>query len=66
LIKLSLILATNAYVAQIEVPMEMEIKSTVIHDAESFKEFCNHLKVAGLPHQDLNFEKNILIGYYDD
>lgn len=46
--------------------MEMEIKSTVIQDAESFKEFCNHLKAAGLPHQDLQYEKNILIGYYDD
>jgi len=46
--------------------MEMEIKSTVIQDAESFKAFCSHLKAAGLPHQDLNFEKNILIGYYED
>ena len=46
--------------------MEMEIKSTVIQDAASFTEFCNLLKAAGLPHTDLDFKRNILIGYYDD
>ena len=59
-------LVRKADVAQIGLHMEMEIKSNVIQDVESFKAFCNHLKAAGLPHQDLNFEKNILIGYYDD
>ncbi|HEX5170979.1 MAG TPA: arsenic resistance N-acetyltransferase ArsN2 [Cyclobacteriaceae bacterium] len=46
--------------------MEMEIRGTVIEDAASFDEFCQLLKSAGLPHQDLDFKKNILIGYYDD
>jgi amino-acid N-acetyltransferase len=46
--------------------MEMEIRSTVIEDSTSFQEFCQLLKTAGLPHKDLDFKKNILIGYYDD
>ncbi len=46
--------------------MEMEIKSTVIQDAASFTEFCTLLKTAGLPHTDLDFKRNVLIGYYDD
>lgn len=59
-------LAVNPYVVQIDVHMEMEIRSTVIEDAASFDEFCELLKAAGLPHKDLDFKKNILIGYYDD
>ena len=44
----------------------MEIKSTVIKDAERFNEFRELLKTAGLPYNDLSLDKHILIGYYDD
>lgn len=53
-------------VVQIHTNMEMEIKSTVISDESSFQEFRTLLKAAGLPHADLDYKKNILIGYYDE
>lgn len=59
-------LAAIPDVAQIEIIMEMEIKSTLIQDAERFEEFRALLKSAGLPHNDLSMDKHILIGYYDD
>jgi amino-acid N-acetyltransferase len=46
--------------------MEMEIKTKVIKDAETFNEFRALLKTSGLPHADLDFQNHILIGYYDE
>lgn len=46
--------------------MEMEIKSSLIRDAESFEAFRSLLKSAGLPYQDLNVNDHILLGYFDD
>lgn len=43
----------------------MEIKSKLVKDTESFDAFRALLKSAGLPHQDLDYEKNILMAYYD-
>jgi amino-acid N-acetyltransferase len=51
---------------KLKINMEMEIKSTLIQDAERFDEFRNLLKSAGLPHNDLSLDRHILIGYYDD
>lgn len=46
--------------------MEMELKSTLIQDAEQFDEFRGLLKSVGLPYNDLDLNRHILIGYYDD
>lgn len=51
---------------KLTITMEMEIKTKVINDAETFNEFRSLLKVSGLPHADLDFRNHILIGYYDD
>ena|SRR5690606_9316273 len=45
--------------------MEMELKSTLIRDAERFSEFRDLLKSVGLPYDDLTLDKHILIGYYE-
>lgn len=56
----------NNLLRKLTITMEMEIKTKVIKDAETFDEFRALLKVAGLPHTDLDFRNHILIGYYDE
>lgn len=46
--------------------MEMELKSTVISEAEQFNEFRDLLRSVGLPCDDLTLDKHILIGYYEN
>lgn len=46
--------------------MEMELKSTLIRDADRFSEFCDLLRSVGLPCDDLTLDKHVLIGYYED
>lgn len=43
----------------------MELTYKIIQDTESFEAFRNLLRSSGLPADDLNFEKDLLIGYYE-
>jgi amino-acid N-acetyltransferase len=43
----------------------MEITSRLIKDTKTFEDFRTLLKSAGLPHQDLNFNDHVLMGFYD-
>lgn len=43
----------------------MELTSKVINDAESFAAFRSLLQSANLPADDLDFNKHMLIGFYD-
>lgn len=45
--------------------MEMEIKSSLIHDAEGLETFRSLLKTVGLPYEDLTLDGHILLGYFD-
>lgn len=46
--------------------MDVQIESrTIISEAE-FQAFCEALKAAGLPHQDLDYRKNLLVGYFQN
>lgn len=44
----------------------MELQSKRVTETESFESFRLLLQSSGLPHQDLNFQQHILMGYYDD
>jgi amino-acid N-acetyltransferase len=43
----------------------MELTSKIINDAESFNTFQSLLQSANLPSHDLDFNKHLLIGFYD-
>jgi amino-acid N-acetyltransferase len=43
----------------------MELTYKVIRDAESFEAFRSLLKASGLPADDLNYEKDLLVGYFE-
>lgn len=43
----------------------MELTYKVIKDAESFEAFRSLLKASGLPADDLDFKKDLLVGYYE-
>jgi amino-acid N-acetyltransferase len=43
----------------------MESTYKVIQDAESFESFRSLLKASGLPADDLDFKKDLLVGYYE-
>jgi amino-acid N-acetyltransferase len=43
----------------------MELDYKTIKDAESFEAFRALLKASGLPADDLNFNKDLLVGYYE-
>jgi len=44
----------------------MELQPKRITDAASFEGFRNLLQSSGLPHQDLDFQRHILMGYHDN
>lgn len=46
--------------------MELELRSTLITDAEHFEEFRDLLRSVGLPCDDLTLDKHILVGYYEN
>ena len=43
----------------------MELQYKVINDPESFEVFRSLLKASNLPADDLNYKKDLLIGYYE-
>lgn len=43
----------------------MELTYRLIQDAESFEAFRTLLKSSGLPADDLDFNKDLLVGYYE-
>jgi len=43
----------------------MELTYRIIDDAESFESFRTLLKSSNLPADDLNFKKDLLIGYFE-
>jgi amino-acid N-acetyltransferase len=43
----------------------MELIPKNINNAESLEAFQTLLKSSGLPHEDLNYNDHILVGYYD-
>jgi amino-acid N-acetyltransferase len=43
----------------------MELTYKLISDAESFESFRSLLKASNLPADDLNFQKDLLVGYYE-
>lgn len=43
----------------------MELTYKTIADAESFQTFRALLKASGLPADDLNYQKDLLVGYYE-
>ena len=43
----------------------MDLEYKVINDAESFEAFRSLLKSSNLPSDDLNFKKDLLVGYYE-
>ncbi len=45
--------------------LDMELTSKVIDNAESFAAFKSVLQSANLPVEDLDFNKHLLIGFYD-
>ena len=46
-------------------PFRMELTYKLIQDAESFEAFRSLLKASGLPADDLDHEKDLLVGYYE-
>lgn len=46
-------------------PLEMELTYKVIKDTESFEAFRSLLKSSGLPADDLDFRRDLLVGYYE-
>jgi amino-acid N-acetyltransferase len=45
--------------------LEMELTYKVIKDTESFEAFRSLLKSSGLPADDLDFRRDLLVGYYE-
>jgi amino-acid N-acetyltransferase len=43
----------------------MELTYKVINDAASFEAFRSLLKASNLPADDLNYQKDLLVGYYE-
>ena len=43
----------------------MELTYKIIDDASGFEEFRTLLKSSGLPADDLNFNKDLLVGYFE-
>lgn len=43
----------------------MELNYNVIRDAESFEAFRGLLKNSGLPADDLDYKRDLLVGYYE-
>lgn len=43
----------------------MELTYRLIQDAESFEAFRSLLKASGLPADDLDYQKDLLVGYYE-
>jgi amino-acid N-acetyltransferase len=43
----------------------MELTYKLISDTESFEAFRSLLKKSGLPADDLNFQRDLLVGYYE-
>ncbi len=43
----------------------MELTYRLIEDAESFEAFRSLLKSSGLPADDLDYERDLLVGYYE-
>jgi amino-acid N-acetyltransferase len=43
----------------------MELTYKLIRDSESFEAFRRLLKSSGLPADDLNYQKDLLVGYYE-
>lgn len=43
----------------------MELTYKLITDAESFEAFRSLLKSSGLPADDLNYQRDLLVGYYE-
>jgi amino-acid N-acetyltransferase len=43
----------------------MELTYKVINDAPSFEAFRSLLKASNLPADDLNYQKDLLVGYYE-
>jgi amino-acid N-acetyltransferase len=43
----------------------MELEYKIINTAESFEAFRSLLKASNLPADDLNFKKDLLVGYYE-
>lgn len=46
-------------------PFRMELDYKIIKDSESFEAFRSLLNASGLPVDDLDFEKDLLVGYYE-
>jgi amino-acid N-acetyltransferase len=44
----------------------MDSKYKIISDPESFETFRTQLKASSLPADDLNYERDLLVGYYED
>jgi amino-acid N-acetyltransferase len=44
---------------------DMNLEYRLIQDAESFNTFRSLLRSSNLPADDLNFEKDLLVGYYE-
>lgn len=44
----------------------IDIKPKVISDPECFNAFRDQLKLAGLPYEDLDINKHLLVGYYNE
>jgi amino-acid N-acetyltransferase len=45
--------------------INMELNHRLINDPESFNAFRSLLKASGLPADDLDFERDLLVGYYE-
>lgn len=48
-----------------QLDMGMELTYKVINDTESFEAFRSLLKASSLPADDLNYKKDLLVGYYE-
>ena len=46
-------------------PTQMELTYKPIKDSESFRAFASLLKSSGLPADDLNYNRDLLVGYYE-
>lgn len=45
--------------------MVMKLIHKIVSNETEFESFRNAVKEAGLPHQDLNYQNQVLISYYD-
>jgi amino-acid N-acetyltransferase len=43
----------------------MVLSCKLIEDQTNFEIFCAQLKASGLPYQDLDFQRDLLVGYYE-